>query len=557
MPTSRRKFLTGSSAVALYASLFPRDVFANPANSIGRFAADHGGRASQLAPLESLADPELIRAISSAAVDAAKAAGAAYADVRLTRTVSQNFFIGSTVAIGGVTDSQYAAIGVRALVGGVWGYSCSPVWSVEEGVALAQSAVTRAGVASRVLPPKVPVELATAPAQVGTWSTPISIDPFSIPIRERIDFLTSWMEFANHVKRGVSHGVSQMSFHRQERAFANTEGAYLTQTFFESGGEFPLNVSSADWKRPGGTQVFAPGLKRAAKGWEMFIEAKIPEAIPAMIEDAEESMQYPFASVNIGKYDILFDSESVANLFDATLGTALEMDLIMGQHANSTGTSYLNGPPELVLNRTLANDSLTITANRTVAGQLATVKWDDDGVTPTDFTVIEHGQLREFPTTREAARFLSGRDGKPRISNGCSGADSAMKMPVQCAPNYSIQPGAGGAFGDMVKEIRNGYAVMRGSTKMDFQARTGVSYGTVIRQIINGRLNLPVNNAAIMVESSEIWANLSLLGGAASSGSFPMIRTKGQPARTNSHTVTSVPAIFKGVTVMDLTRNRV
>ena len=143
------------------------------------------------------------------AVDAARTAGATYADVRLTRTISEHFY--TSVGMdhwGGILnddphsyayygngtadwDSEALAVGVRVLVNGYWGFAASPYWTADEMVRLARKAVTQA--TANAMGTARHVELGMIPNATGSWIMP-GIDPFSVPIEEKIDFLRGWQQ---------------------------------------------------------------------------------------------------------------------------------------------------------------------------------------------------------------------------------------------------------------------------------------------------------------------------------------------------------------------------
>src|SRR5690606_41894836 len=81
-----------------------------------------------------------VKELALRAVEAARSAGAAYADVRLTRTRTGV----------GMADSERLTVGVRALVDGYWGFASSRVWNPEEMARLGRSAVENAGAATLV-----------------------------------------------------------------------------------------------------------------------------------------------------------------------------------------------------------------------------------------------------------------------------------------------------------------------------------------------------------------------------------------------------------------------
>src|SRR5258708_8954217 len=114
---------------------------------------------------------------AGAAVEAALAAGATYADARVMhrRFESMSARNGD---IEGLTQRETAGIGVRALVGSSWGFFAVPDL---EGPA-AREAGTRAAeiaAASAVVPG--PAAMIPATAEVGSWASQCLLDPLALP----------------------------------------------------------------------------------------------------------------------------------------------------------------------------------------------------------------------------------------------------------------------------------------------------------------------------------------------------------------------------------------
>src|SRR5690606_30459856 len=107
------------------------------------------------------------------------------------------------------------------------------------------------------------------------------------------------------------------------------------------------------------------------------------------------------------RYDIVMDARIMTQLVGLTVGTAAELDRVLGYEANAGGTSYLAPPKEQLGNFELGPDFLNISANRSREGALATVKWDDEGVEPETYDLIRDGVLVDYHTTRELAGELS------------------------------------------------------------------------------------------------------------------------------------------------------
>jgi TldD protein len=183
-----------------------------------------GGAALALAPSQLRAagqqhdDPDY-KALTGRALDAARRAGAGYADVRITRNRSQSIATRER-RITGFDDGETFGFGVRALVNGAWGFAASRDLTLEEVERVARSAASQARASAATL--RRPVEL--APGEVhrdATWRSPIQTDPFDIPIEEKVALLLGANEAALRVQ-GARFVTSSVFFLREEKTYANT-----------------------------------------------------------------------------------------------------------------------------------------------------------------------------------------------------------------------------------------------------------------------------------------------------------------------------------------------
>jgi TldD protein len=507
-------------------------------------------------------DPGMVQALALKAIDAATAAGATYADVRLTRTMRQDFQQG--FVLPNVTDDmEHLGFSVRALVKGYWGFAATPYWTAEEAVRIARAAAAQAqnGAAG----PARPVEWGSVPVVTGSWRTPIQLDPFRLPLEERVDLLWSLLHTARQLvppitrnKRRLSvRGVAAWST-RQEEALATSEGSYVTQAFYRSQGSFCLSAGNEP-----GCYAFAAGLEEVGCGWEMFTEAKLLDQIPALVALLDRPFP-PIQNVEIGRKPVVFDAITMARLVGATLGCGTEVDRAMGYEANASGTSYLGPDPLTVLGTPVAHAMVTVTANRSLPTGLATVGWDAEGVAPVEFPLVQAGTLVDYQTTREQAAWLApwyAKRGIPVQSHGCAGADDALGLTMQRLPNLSLaHASSGGGYDELVAGLADGLAVERGDVQTDFQCKTGIitarnpTAGAVIYHVKNGKRVARLTNAGVLFNAPDFWKNITALGNAASVQHVPGSETKGEPQQTTPYTVSTPPAAFKEQAVIDITR---
>src|SRR6185503_3100885 len=178
MTISRRRFVESATAAAALTAI--------------------GGRSSSL-PLSPYLDqfgdaaPDF-KELAMRAVDAAKSAGAQYADARIARYRSQGINTRERRVLG-LSDNETAGIGVRALVNGAWGFAATADLTPDSVASVARSAVEQAR-ANRAAQAK-PIALApSGAAQTGTWRSPIKTDPFEIPIADKVAILLAANEAA-------------------------------------------------------------------------------------------------------------------------------------------------------------------------------------------------------------------------------------------------------------------------------------------------------------------------------------------------------------------------
>ena len=157
--------------------------------------------------------PELIR-LGEVALEAARKAGATYADIRITRYHTQEVSLRSTpdVATGklnhvpSVSETQRFGFGVRVIAAGTWGFAASPLVNADAIARAARDAVAVAKANAALT--RTPVRLAPVPAYVDRYTTPFRVNPFDIGVPDKLALL----EKANSEAKGVREVFSSTSF---------------------------------------------------------------------------------------------------------------------------------------------------------------------------------------------------------------------------------------------------------------------------------------------------------------------------------------------------------
>jgi len=487
------------------------------------------------------------------ALDAARAAGAQYADVRFSRNRSQSVSTRER-RVQGINENDTFGFGVRTLVNGSWGFACSSDATRDEIARVARQAVAQAR--SNRAAQLRPVTLAPAePTPNGTWKSPIKTDPFAIALEDKVALLLAANEAALGV-RGSRFATSSMFFLREEKTYANTDGTFTGQTIYRASPSMSITAVSADnsdFQNVQSTDVQPMGL-----GYEHVIDAKLVENAPRWAELAIQKLSA--RPVEVGRYDLLLHPTHLGLTIHESIAHPTELDRAYGYEANYAGTSFV-APPEKVLGQLrYGPDFMNIVGDREQPGSLSAVGWDDEGVRPERFDIVRNGIFVDYQTTREQAMWLEWwyqQRNMPSRSHGCSYAQSWQDVQFQRMPNVSLLPGERDlVWEDLIAATDHGIAIVgNGSFSIDQQRYNAQFGGQVFYEIKGGRIAGPLKDVAYQLRTPEFWNSMDMIGGPRSYELHGALNDgKGQPSQSNAAGHGAVPARFRRQSVINTGR---
>jgi TldD protein len=543
--TTRRDFLKqggfGLGAAALAGSSLagiPRLLSAAPAPA---------GRA-----LDTFADPAATKALMMAALNAAKAAGASYADVRISRQ-RQNFVFTREQQIQNVVDTDSLGVGVRALVDGTWGFAATRALTADGAARAAREAVAIAK-ASRVARDR-PVEWLPGPAYADvTWKNAATKDPWDVPVEQKADLLLRANKEAMKAKN-VKFVGSGLFFVKDERNYANTDGSTIRQDVIRSWPTMQITAVSPDFSDFQNRSNMAAPMGR---GWEYVEQVDLAGNAAKWGEEAAGKLGAK--PVEVGRYDLVLDPGNMWLTIHESIGHPTELDRAMGYEANYAGTSFI-APPEKMLGQLKYGPAMmNIQGDRSQEGGLSSIGYDDDGVKPDTFLIVKDGVLNDYQTTREQAPWLRWwyeKQGRPIASHGCSYAQGWDNVQFQRMPNVSLLPGEKDLTqDDLVSATDRGILIVGdGSFSIDQQRYNAQFGGQVFYEIKGGKVVGQLKDVAYQIRTPDFWNSLDMLGGKRSyqlNGSF--FDGKGQPGQVNAVSHGSPPARFRNVNVINTGR---
>jgi len=528
----RRDFLARSAAVAAGLTLPQGRAHAM---LLGRQDADH-------------------RELAMRALDAARGAGASYADVRVSRNRNQALSTRER-QITGFEDAETFGFGVRVLANGAWGFAASKDLTLDEAERVARQAVAqaRANAAGRARP----VELAPVePVADGRWTSQVEIDPFEVTIEDKVGLLLRANEAALGV-RGARFVTSSMFFVREEKTFASTDGSFTVQTLYRAYPQMTVTAvdpQGGDFQTRNSTPVQPMGL-----GYEHVRDADLVGNAPRWAEDAVQKLSA--RSVEPGRYDLVLLPSHLFLTIHESIAHPTELDRIMGYEANYAGTSFISPIQDFLGKFRYGRELMNIQAERSSPGSLATIGWDDEGVRPDEYLIVKEGVLNDLQTTREQAPWLAewyASQGRPVRSHGNSYAQSWSDVQFQRMPNVNLlpHPERDVTLEELVGDVQNGILIEgRGSYSIDQQRYNAQFGGQVFHEIRDGRVGGMLKDVAYQIRTPEFWNSMDLIGGPSTyfrGGSFN--DGKGQPSQSNAVSHGCPPSRFRQVNVINTGR---
>ncbi len=457
-------------------------------------------------PIERV-DPEFralpLAALADAALTRARELGAAHADVRVERILSQSLSLRDGVVVH-LADATTVGLAVRVIVDGVWGFASHVELTAEQAVAVAERAV---GVARTLAPvARERVERAGEPVhRDAVYVSDYVLDPFTVPTGDKVALLADWSRRLL-ADDGIDHVQAGVTTVRENKFYADLAGTSTTQQRVRTA---PTLTATAVDRAGGGFETLDSLAPPAGRGWEYLTGAgwDFEGELAALPELLAEKAAAP--SVTAGRYDLVIDPTNLWLTIHESVGHATEYDRAIGYEAAYAGTSFAT-PDQLGVLR-YGSPLMHVTGDRTEEHGLATIGFDDDGVATGRWDLVRDGVLVGYQLDRTFAPRL----GLDR-SNGCAFADSPHHVPIQRMANVSLQPATDGDPGteDLIAGVDRGiYVVGDKSWSIDMQRYNFQFTGQRFYAIRDGQLAGQLRDVAYQATTTDFWGSLDAVGG--------------------------------------------
>jgi TldD protein len=471
---------------------------------------------------------------TSHALNVAQKEGARYADIRIIDHREQVVSV-KNGNVDGIGDLYSQGFGVRVLVDNSWGFASSAYLTKPEIERVTNLAVKIARASARV--PGERVDLGNAVKSVGKYTTPIQIDPFSISLEQKLDLLFR----ADGIMRrnsGVKVAEGNVIAVRNDKFFANTEGAFLEQVLFESGGAIAATaVNDTEVQIRSHPNSFR---YQGAGGWEYITEADFAGNAERV---ANEAVALLSAAVCPSKQTtLILDSSQLALQIHESCGHPAELDRVFGTEAAFAGRSFLTTDKRN--NFRYGSDIVNLTADSIRATGLGTFGWDDEGIPASSTPLVRNGEFAGYLMSRETASRLGLQ------SNGCMRAEGWNRVPLIRMTNVSIEAGTW-EFGDIIADTEDGIFMETNRSWSIDDMRLNFQFGTEIGyEIKGGKRGRLLKNCTYAGITPDFWKSCDAI---ANSKHWRLWGTpncgKGEPMQTMGTGHGASPARFRNVQV--------
>jgi TldD protein len=381
------------------------------------------------------------------------------------------------------------------------------------------------------------VDLGDPVNTTGSYTTPVTVDPFAVPVEEKLDLLFR----ADSIMRrnaGVRVAESNVLAVRTRKWFGNTEGAFLEQVIYECGGAIAATAVND-------TEIQVRSYPNSFRyqgtgGWEYVTEADFGANAERV---AEESVKLLFADVCPPKETtLILGSSQLALQIHESCGHPTELDRVFGTEAAFAGRSFLTTDKRN--NFRYGSEIVNLTADSVRPSGLGTFGWDDEGLPASSTALVKDGGFVGYLMSRETASRLGLR------SNGCMRAESWNRIPLIRMTNVSLEPGTW-ELADIIADTDDGILMETNRSwsiddlRLNFQFGTEVGYeikngkqGRLLKNCTYGGITPEFWNSCDAIANEKYWT----LWGTPNCG-------KGEPMQTMGTGHGASPARFRNVKV--------
>jgi TldD protein len=436
-------------------------------------------------------------------IERIKVKGATYVDARWYPFEDTNVLMMLNGNLKTTAMAGESGIGIRVLYKGAWGFSASS--NVGNLVGLFDKAFDNARIASERV--TFPVRLAEKDSLQAKFESPWKINPFDVPLSEKVAFLKEMDDKLN--QGGVTQRLSVLNFVRKQIIFVDSEGSQIEKLITEvfSG----MEVDGQDSQGMTHERKFKLDQVGTSRGWESIDRTLFTENAERIVKELNQVL----VADDCPKEDrsvILLPGIMYLQTHE-TIGHALELDRILGYELAYAGGSFVTLDDFGVLR--YGSPKLTARADATLVNSPGSFGFDDDGVPAQNRLLIDRGVLVGAITGRQMVEEANARSKKEIFSGsgGTNRATSFYRVPIERMTNINIDFGSDGNLDDIVRNTEKGI-ILDGDRSWSIGSnREQFHFGEEIGWLVDdGKVSRVVKNPTHRGDTIRFWNSLSAVG---------------------------------------------
>jgi len=429
--------------------------------------------------------------------------GATYVDCRWYPFEENNSLLMWNGNLKQAAFSHESGLGIRVLYKGAWGFSASS--DIGNVPVLFDRAFDNARVAAERV--TFPVRLAEKDVIQAKFASPCKINPFEVPLSEKVSLLKEMDEKMN--QKGVLQRIGTLNFILKQIIFVDSEGSEIEKLITEVFSEF--EVDGQDDQGVTHERKFRPGQHGETRGWESIDRQFYVENVERIVKELNQVL----AADSCPKEDrsvILLSSIMYLQTHE-TIGHALELDRILGYELAFAGGSFVTLKDFGSLR--YGSDKLTARADATLPNSPGSFGFDDDGVEAQNNVLIDRGILVGAITGRQMVEEANARAKRQifKASGGANRATTFYRVPIERMTNINIDPGKDGSLEEIIANTAKG-VVLDGDRSWSIGSnREQFHFATEIGWLVDdGKMTRVVKNPTYKGDTLKFWNSLSAVG---------------------------------------------
>jgi TldD protein len=467
--------------------------------------------------------------VAEAAVSAALAAGARYADARVMHKRYETM-TARNGDIDELTSDESAGLGVRALVGSSWGFFAVPDAEMAKQAGARAAEIAKAS--ARV--PGKAIDLIPAEVNTATWASECAIDPLGVPLSDKGDLLVHATKAMREHGADLAEALYQIW--DTNKWFISSEGHRIDQHIRECG----AGISATSLGDSESQRRSYPSYRGqyGTQGWELVNELDLLAHAPRIAEESRSLLDAPLCPS--GETTLILGGEQMCLQIHESVGHAIELDRILGWEAAFAGTSWLDLSRLGSLN--YGSELMNIVIDASIPGALGSFGFDDEGVPATRRHAVKNGTWVGVLAGRDSAS-VAGLD-----YAGSVRSDGWARLPMVRMTNVGLEPGPH-TLDEIIASTEDGIYMENNRSWSIDDKRLNFQFGCEIGyEVKGGKLGRLVRNPTYTGIGPKFWSSMDMLSSEIVSWGTPNCG-KGQPAQVGHTGHPAAPARFQGVRV--------